>query len=82
MAAKSKENKDLGSTLTTQQNSTGGNKVAFKEMRVDFFPKKGRQGLLPPRSFSTSEECPLPSQTHQQQIPSNHENVILKDKIY
>lgn len=49
-------------------------------MKVDFFPKKGRQGLFPPRSFSTSEECPLPSQTYQQQIPSDHENAILKIK--
>lgn len=84
MVAKSKENKDLGSTLTTQQHTTQfvASKVAFREMSVDFFPKKGRQGFLPPRIFSTSEECPLPSQNCQQQIPSDHENVILKDKMY
>lgn len=49
-------------------------------MKVDIFPKKGRQGLsFPLRSFSASKKR-HPSSLTQQQITLGYGNVIFHDK--
>lgn len=54
--------------------------MACEEMKVDIFPKKGRQGLsFPLRSFSASEKR-HPSSLTQQQITLGYGNVIFHDK--